>query len=440
MTSSRAALKKPITRSGSRETAFSVENPYKPGFLDPSTPESFKMSVDSELSAISNAFYQSAEVTSNLPSDEDISDIQDDIDTIYGDLTVLAQEITRVEAETEAGFASIQEELVILGDTDTLLAQQITDLQVSTDAGFAEIHQELTALSDQDTVFAQALTELEASTEAGFASVSDELTVLADADTAMAQRITNLEVETDQGFASIEEDMSVISDDIAGLEAKWSITADVNGKISGIELTNDGVYSEFIVMADRFAVTDGTNNSEPPFEVVNGSTRIKSAYVNTIQSDNWDGGSNGWFISNAGDANFNNVTVRGTINADSSFKGVGASGNRISQNGISFSTGATEFATLTVSEPLQEEAILIIQGFLNLDNGTDLKVGLRRNGNIVADCPLFGVRDGAPVSWLLTEDLPKGFSGTLGIETFQVNGSWSSSSFSPGFWFLVRKV
>lgn len=437
MTSSRASLRKPITRSGSRETAFSVENPYKPGFLDPSTPESFKMSVDAELSFISNAFYQNAEVTSNLPSDEDLGEIEDSLDQIKSELDVLEQEVIRIETETEAGFASIEEELVILGDTDTLLAQQITDLQVSTDAGFAEVHEELNVLVDADTAMAQRVTDLEVSTDQGFASVSDELTVLADADTAMAQRITDLEVETDQGFASIEEDMSVISDDIAGLEAKWSITADVNGKISGIELTNDGIYSEFIVMADRFAVTDGTDTSEPPFEVVNGSTRIKSAYVNTIQSDNWDGGSNGWFISNDGNANFQNVTVNGTVNASNSFTGIGACGNLITCYDVSSPSVAwVNCGHLTVTSPLQENALMVttreMWGYNYYWRWVD------SNGTPLMDEKWYQGSPGTHID-MASFALPKGFTGTL-YHQVQDGLEWASLAKHDAYWFLVRAI
>lgn len=80
--------------------------------------------------------------------------------------------------------------------------------------------------------------------------------------------------------------------------------------------------------------TSPTATADTVFEVVGGVTQIKNAVIgtgtitsaniaDTIQSTNWNAGSNtGWQINKAGTATFNNVTVRGAVFASSgSFTG-----------------------------------------------------------------------------------------------------------------------
>lgn len=139
-------------------------------------------------------------------------------------------------------------------------------------------------------------------------------------DVALAEKITTLKAESEAGDVKLEQEMSVVSDKTGKLEAKWGIQMDVNGKVSGVSMNNDGATSEFNIVADKFRVSDGTKDLIP-FEVVGPNTRIKSALVEHIQSDNWDG-VNGWAINNKGDAIFRNGEFKGDVRAESGyFKG-----------------------------------------------------------------------------------------------------------------------
>ena len=102
----------------------------------------------------------------------------------------------------------------------------------------------------------------------------------------------------------------------------------------GVENTPSGMQSQVIFLADRFAVTTAAGNSVAlPFEIQNGQTFIRDSFIqdgtisnakigNFIQSNNYVAGSAGWKLNKAGDAEFNNVTVRGTVYASNgSFTG-----------------------------------------------------------------------------------------------------------------------
>lgn len=155
------------------------------------------------------------------------------------------------------------------------------------------------------------------------------------------------------------------------LGSRWQVQVTNNGNVSGVSLANDGKNSAFTVMADRFSIisTDSAKQTDKvyPFVVQNGKTYINSAVIgdasiNTgqindlavsrakiqiaaidsarianasilnghivngvidsakisqqIQSTNWNG-STGWMINKNGKASFQDVSVRGNIQATS---------------------------------------------------------------------------------------------------------------------------
>lgn len=269
MSSSRRKLSKvvkedPRPSNSSRGKGLILETPYHPGFVDDKDLESVKMAIDKELSDISNAFYQTTEKTADT-----ITRI-DNIEISSGDVLARINEVDRVSKEGDAALAS-----------------RITTLTAT--------------VGDNTTL------------------IKEETVARTTADSALGQRVTDLKAETDAGVAQLRQEMTVVSDGLGRVEAKWGIEMNVNGKVSGVVMNNDGNKSSFDIVADRFSISDGTNRTVPPFSVVGGHTRIQSAFVNTLQSDNWDGASSGWAITSSGYANFQGITVRGTILADTGY-------------------------------------------------------------------------------------------------------------------------
>lgn len=70
---------------------------------------------------------------------------------------------------------------------------------------------------------------------------------------------------------------------INGLGAQWGVRADVNNRVSGIRLNNDGSQADFEVVADTFRVWGtGLQSAVAPFEVSNGVVNIKSAFIKDL--------------------------------------------------------------------------------------------------------------------------------------------------------------
>jgi predicted phage tail protein len=137
---------------------------------------------------------------------------------------------------------------------------------------------------------------------------------------------------TETALADLSGDVS------AQYSVKLGVTSDGHyyaaGMGIGIQNTPEGMQSEVLFLADRFAFLNETNNViSTPFAIQGGQTFINSAFIedasitnekigNYIQSANYVAGSAGWYIGKDGTAEFNNVTVRGTVYAtDGDFSG-----------------------------------------------------------------------------------------------------------------------
>ena len=131
----------------------------------------------------------------------------------------------------------------------------------------------------------------------------------------------------------VETQGKTIADSQGKLSALYSIkveTASNGRKVgAGIVLGSNGATSDMIFYADRFSLFNRNNNSAVPVMVAEGnelfidSARIKNGSITTakiadrISSNNYAAGKSGWSIAKNGASEFNNVTVRGKIEADS---------------------------------------------------------------------------------------------------------------------------
>ncbi|MCN3454180.1 DUF1983 domain-containing protein [Escherichia coli] len=128
-----------------------------------------------------------------------------------------------------------------------------------------------------------------------------------------------------QAIANVNGDLSAMYNIKVGVSSNGQYYA--AGMGIGVGNTPSGMQSQVIFLADRFAVTTAAGNSVAlPFVIQNGETFIRASFIqdgtienakigNYIQSNNYAAGSAGWKLNKTGDAEFNNVTVRGVVYA-----------------------------------------------------------------------------------------------------------------------------
>ncbi|MFZ3005851.1 MAG: phage tail protein [Phenylobacterium sp.] len=115
------------------------------------------------------------------------------------------------------------------------------------------------------------------------ATAIEETRTWVDEESAGAEYIQSLNAAFGGDFlGSITTMASVVS----GIGATWTLVLDVNGHVSGIRAVNDGDTSSIVILADEFAVTDGTTEIYP-FAVVGGEVwatllRAGGVFADTI--------------------------------------------------------------------------------------------------------------------------------------------------------------
>lgn len=208
--------------------------------------------------------------------------------------------------------------------------------QTATNAGnSASIDRVDTTIADTSQAVARALVTLDASAGGNVSNATDLTETLADFTQASATKINSLTVTVNGQTAAINQTAQAVADVNGNLSAMYNIKVGVSsngqyyaaGMGIGVENTPSGMQSQVIFLADRFAVTTEAGNSVAlPFVIQNGQTFIRASFIqdgtienakigNYIQSNNYAAGSAGWKLNKAGDAEFNNVTVRGVVYA-----------------------------------------------------------------------------------------------------------------------------
>lgn len=139
-------------------------------------------------------------------------------------------------------------------------------------------------------------------------------------------------------------------EDAGKLKDMWSVKVGqtVDGKLYtagigvGVENTPEGMQSQVLILADRFAVlntADGQGSAvSAPFVIENNQVFMNSAFIKEasidsakiaqqIQSSNYIDGQRGWAINKNGYAQFQQVTVRGSVYSDAGYFNNGMIGN-----------------------------------------------------------------------------------------------------------------
>ncbi|EMO1105452.1 DUF1983 domain-containing protein, partial [Yersinia enterocolitica] len=181
-------------------------------------------------------------------------------------------------------------------------------------------------------------------------------TTVADAERAFAEFETLVTSTFEDQTAAIDQKMTAVVD-ADGASATYSLRAGLNyngqfvsaGMVIGAEFINGVAKASIGFNADSFILLSGPEgNKFSPWAVVNGQTFINDAFIQDgsvtnlkigqyIMSNDYVMGMLGWKIDKDGNAEFNNVTVRGTVYATA-----GTFSGRIESNDGYF--GGTVFA------------------------------------------------------------------------------------------------
>ncbi|HGE6954997.1 TPA: DUF1983 domain-containing protein [Enterobacter kobei] len=321
-------------------------------------------------------------IESAVDTNEKIAGMADDIKQANDELELQAQEIAKNAQEIGQVQTSVNELSSTVGDVssslseleqtvataDTALGQRIDSISVSMDGmtggvknsaiaviqnGLAQVAARKTlsatvagnsaqldrideVIVNEKEATARSLLSLQTDVNGNKASINSLNQTFSDYRQATATQINGITAKVDGHTAAITTNAQAIASMDGDLSAMYNIkvAVDANGRQYaagmgiGVENTPEGMQSQVMFLADRFAVmTQAGGNVTLPFVIQNGQTIIRDTVIgdgtignlklgNYIQSSTWDGTGNvGWHINKSGYAVFNNVTVRGTVYA-----------------------------------------------------------------------------------------------------------------------------
>jgi predicted phage tail protein len=196
-------------------------------------------------------------------------------------------------------------------------------------ANFAE---EVKVRASADEAMAQKITTFDAKIEDNEAKVTQLTQTVADNESATAETLSQLSATVGDNTALIQETATAYADTAGDLSTMWSLKMQVNasgqyvaaGIGLGIENVAGTLQSQFIVSADRFAVINTISGGTPvsPFAVQGGQVFINSAVIqnasitfakisDSVQSDNYVAGSQGWKLWKNGTFEINGASGGG---------------------------------------------------------------------------------------------------------------------------------
>ncbi|EMV2851858.1 DUF1983 domain-containing protein [Escherichia coli] len=312
---------------------------------------------------------------------DDIKQANDELELQAQEIAKNAQDIGQVQTsvnELSSTVGDVSSSLSDLEQTvataDTALGQRIDSISVSMDGmtggvknsaiaiiqnGLAQVatRKRLSAtvagnsaqldridevIVNEKEATARSLLSLQTDVNGNNASINSLNQTFSDYQQAMATQVNSITATVNGHTSAITTNAEAIANVNGDLKAMYSIKVGVSsngqyyaaGMGIGVENTPSGMQSQVIFLADRFAVTTAAGNSVAlPFVIQNGQTFIRDSFIqdgtisnakigNFIQSNNYVAGSAGWKLNKAGDAEFNNVTVRGVVYAsDGRFTG-----------------------------------------------------------------------------------------------------------------------
>jgi len=181
-------------------------------------------------------------------------------------------------------------------------------------------------------------------------------TTVAEVDRAMAELSSQVQAQVGEVTAALEDKLTAVVD-ASGASAIYTLKTGVringvmyNAGMSIAVLAEAGkpVVTRVGFNANQFVLMSGSGDTQySPFAVVNGQVFISDAFIqdasinfgkisDTLQSTNFVSGSAGWKLPKSGNAELNNVTVRGAVYATSGNFGFSGPGKAsvIDSNGV----------------------------------------------------------------------------------------------------------
>jgi len=244
-------------------------------------------------------------VFGTIANDPNWQHLADQIDVINGPASLpdsMRGQLASTRGQLQAALDQQGSSITTLQTITSTQATQITTLQTNVNGNSSAI----ITLNQTTATQATQINALATRTSNAESSI-----VTLNATTAnTAAQVSTLNTTVNGQSASIQTLSQTTSDINNRMSAQWTVKTDVNGRVAGIGLFNDGITSSFYVRVDRFAVGDDSTGARPCFAVQDGNVYIQQAMIGAAYIDTARIGGNavttmafassgGWYTSGA---------------------------------------------------------------------------------------------------------------------------------------------
>ncbi|HHT3632980.1 phage tail protein [Enterobacter hormaechei] len=256
----------------------------------------------------------------------------------------MASRLEELGARTDTASGGIQNNAIALITSTLAQVDQRVRLSAQYGDSKAGIDRIDNVMASDREATARSLLSLQTDVNGNKASINSLNQTFSDYQQATATQINGITATINGHTSAITTNAQAIANVNGDLKAMYSIkvAVDANGKQYaagmgiGVENTPSGMQSQVLFLADRFAVmTQAGGAVTLPFVIQNGQVFINDAFfrdasiqfgkiTDSLRSDNFVSGSAGagWNLPKSGNAELNNVTIRGMVYASGgSFKG-----------------------------------------------------------------------------------------------------------------------
>lgn len=244
-----------------------------------------------------------------------------------------ASRFDELSGKTTNAAGGVQNTAVALIQNTLAQVSQDVKQSVQYGANVASIQRVENVVASSNESTAQSLLQLRTDVAGNTSTINSLSQSVSSYQQASATQINSLSVTVNGHTSSIATNAQAVADINGNLNAMYSIKVgvDVNGVQYaagmglGVQNTPSGMQSQVIFLADRFAVMSQAGAAVTlPFVIQNGQAFINDAFfrdasiqfakiTDSLKSDNFVSGPGGagWNLPKSGNAELNNVTVRG---------------------------------------------------------------------------------------------------------------------------------
>lgn len=223
----------------------------------------------------------------------------------FGKITLLK---TELDAEIAARLSG-----------NTAMADALSAVQSETAQALTLLSSEITQRTTADESLLDSVNVLAVGMGDNAAAIANEALARATDMSAVATQISTVQTTLNGQIAGVETTMGAAIQDLEqtadALGALYTVKLTADGLAGGFGIHNDGTTVQAGFDVDTFWIGRTQSDKLKPFVVDGDTVFLSNTVVPTIESNNYQAGVSGWKIRKEGPAEFQEVIVRGHVDA-----------------------------------------------------------------------------------------------------------------------------